>query len=266
MSYLSIQALAKRFATAGGVVEALAGFDLEVEQGEFVALLGPSGCGKSTLLRLVAGLERPSAGRVLLDGRLVDGWSAERTLIFQRPNLFPWLSALDNVAFGLEMRGMSRSERRRVALQSLERMGLADVARLYPHEMSGGMQQRVALARALVLNPPVLLMDEPLASLDALLRARLQRELHGYCRGRTVLFVTHDLREALMLADRVVVLSERPGAVRRIVAPAGATPRAAGPLLVALESQITAELLLADDAQAGANAPPWQPGRVSPSA
>ncbi|MHB1295340.1 MAG: ABC transporter ATP-binding protein [Anaerolineae bacterium] len=246
MSYLSVQGLDKRYATTGAFVEALAGFDLEVRRGEFVALLGPSGCGKSTLLRLVAGLEQPSAGRVLLDGRPVESWGAERTLISQRPNLFPWLAALDNVAFGLRVGGMSRPSRRRVALRALECMGLADVARLYPHEMSGGMQQRVALARALVLDPPVLLMDEPLSSLDALLRARMQRELHASCRGRTVLFVTHDLREALVLADRVAVLTARPGSVRRLITLSGATPREAGPELAVLEREIAAQLVAED--------------------
>lgn len=246
MSGLILERIGKTYDANGVAVHALEGVDLAVDPGEFVTLVGPSGCGKSTLLRIVAGLEAPTTGRVLLDGRAVAGWGPDRCLIFQRPNLFPWLTAADNVAFGLRMRGGARAERRCAALAALRTMDLEAVAGLYPHQLSGGMQQRVALARALVLDPAVLLMDEPLASLDALLRSRLQRELRAACRGKTVLFVTHDIREALVLADRVVVLSPRPGTVRAEVRPDAPAPRDTDARLLVLQREIEAELLCAD--------------------
>ena len=245
MSFLELEAVTKRYGTNGSEVLALQNLDLAVEQGEFVVLLGPSGCGKSTLLQIVAGLEPVSAGRVTLEGRPVCGWSAERTCIFQRPNLFPWLTALENVAFGLQFAGHSRGDRVRIAHEALARMGLSDAGALYPHELSGGMQQRVALARALVLDPAVLLMDEPLASVDALLRTRLQREVRAACAGKTVLFVTHSIREALVLADRLVILSPRPAHVQHEVVLEGVAPRSVTVALTDLEGQIERELLSA---------------------
>jgi len=235
--------------TNGARILALRDVTLAVERGEFLVVLGPSGCGKSTLLQIVAGLETPSSGRVTLDGRRVGHWSAERTLIFQKPNLFPWLTAEENVAFGLRMAGRAASDRRRSAREVLARMGLAAARQLYPHELSGGMQQRVALARALVLDPAVLLMDEPLASVDALLRSRLQREVRATCRGKTVVFVTHSIREALVLADRVVILSARPGHVRREIALDGVAPRQVTPELTAMEREIENELLAKEESQ-----------------
>lgn len=243
MSFLSLRGVCKRYPVDGGEILALHDVNLTVAQGEFVVMVGPSGCGKSTLLQIVAGLERPTAGHVLLDGRTITHWSAERTLIFQKPNLFPWLTALENVAFGPRMAGWSAPRRLRIAEQALVRMGLGEATQLYPHELSGGMQQRVALARALVLDPSVLLMDEPLASVDALLRSRLQREIRSSCSGKTVLFVTHSIREALVLADRVVVLSPQPGHVRRELALDGEPPRQLSPALVRLEGEIESELL-----------------------
>jgi NitT/TauT family transport system ATP-binding protein len=194
----------------------LAGIDLKVERGEFVALVGPSGCGKTTLLRLVAGLEAPTRGQVFLEGRTVDACGAERTLVFQEYSLFPWLTALDNVAFGLRVAGLSRAERRQQALALLESMGLGEFAGTYPHQLSGGMQQRVAIARALAVSPRVLLLDEPFASVDALTRSQLQEELLRTWRahGQTILLVTHSIEEALRLAGRVIALSPRPGRVR----------------------------------------------------
>lgn len=243
MSFLSLLDVCKRYPVDGGEILALHDVNLTVEQGEFVVLVGPSGCGKSTLLQIVAGLEPATSGRVLLDGRTITHWSAERTLIFQRPNLFPWLTALENVAFGPRMAGWSAARRLQIAEEALVRMGMSEAARLYPHELSGGMQQRVALARALVLDPSVLLMDEPLASVDALLRSRLQREIRSSCAGKTVVFVTHSIREALVLADRVVVLSPRPGHVRREMSLDGSPPRQLSPALVRLEGEIERELL-----------------------
>ncbi|HIC92876.1 MAG TPA: ABC transporter ATP-binding protein [Anaerolineae bacterium] len=216
MSFLSIKGLHKVYGSAGREVVALAGVDLEVAEGEFVVILGPSGCGKTTLLEIVAGLERPTRGEVVLAGRPINGWGRDRTLIFQEYSLFPWLTARENVEFGLRLMGMGRRERRRLAHEILAKMGLADFEDRYPHELSGGMKQRVAIARALAVDPQVLLMDEPFASVDALTRSRLQEELLHIWRecGKTVLFVTHSVREALLLADRVVVLTPRPGRVR----------------------------------------------------
>ena len=243
MSFLDVVAVSKHYLANGTEIPALDQVDLAVQRGEFVVVLGPSGCGKSTLLQIVAGLEPASSGQVLLDGQPIIHWGAERTLIFQKPNLFPWLTAVQNVAFGLRMAGRTARERLNIAHQALERMGLASATQLYPHELSGGMKQRVALARALVLEPAVLLMDEPLASLDALLRSRLQREIRASCEGKTVLFVTHSIREAIVLADRVVILSPQPGHVRREMALDGSAPRTLTPGLVSLEREIEGELL-----------------------
>jgi len=247
-SHLTIQALHKTYRANGAAfveradVQALAGLDLAVEAEEFVVLVGPSGCGKSTLLRIVAGLETPTSGRVLLDGVPTNGCSGDRPLVFQNPNLFPWLTALENVAFGLRMAGRGREEREAIAREALARMDLDRVGDLYPHELSGGMQQRVALARALVLDPRVVLMDEPLAAVDALLRARLQRQVRADCRGKTVLFVTHSIREALILADRVVLLTPRPGRIRHELRPPGAAPREETSALLELEREVAARL------------------------
>lgn len=242
MSFLQLVRVSKRFIANGRSILALRDVSLEVERGEFVVLLGPSGCGKTTLLQIVAGLEVASSGEVLLEGRAISRWGAERTMIFQQPHLFPWLTAEENVAFGLRMAGMPGGERLRLARQALERMGLGEVGPLYPHELSGGMQQRVALARALVLEPQVLLMDEPLAAVDALLRSRLQREIRLSCAGKTVLFVTHSIREALVLADRLVILSSRPGRVRREITLEGRPPRAPSLELARLEEEIEREM------------------------
>lgn len=196
-------------------VETLRHIDLAVREGEFVALLGPSGCGKTTLLQIVAGLERPTAGEVRFRGRTVQGCSRERVLIFQEHSLFPWLTALGNVEFGLRLLGLPAKERRQQALAALRPFGLEPFAEAFPHQLSGGMQQRVALARALVVEPALLLMDEPFAAVDAITRTTLQEELRRLHEShrRTTLFVTHSVREALVLADRVVVLSARPAEV-----------------------------------------------------
>jgi len=223
-SALSLRRVGKRYMTDGRPLPALHGVNLDVERGEFVAVIGPSGCGKSTLLQMVAGLEPATEGHISLGGRPVTGPGADRPLVFQHSNLFPWLTAEGNVAFGPRMAGLEPAERRRLARAAMARVGLTGCECYYPHELSGGMQQRVALARALVLEPRVLLLDEPLASLDALLRARLQRELAAWCRGRTVLLATHSIREALLLADRIVILSPqtRDGAARDEAARQGA--------------------------------------------
>lgn len=216
MSFLTVEEVAKAYGNGPGATLALAQVTLEVREGELMVVLGPSGCGKTTLLQIVAGLEAPTRGRVLLRGRPIQGWSRERTLVFQEYNLFPWLTAGENVAFGLRLQGMGSEERREAAHRVLSRLGLSGFERLYPHQLSGGMRQRVAIARSLAVNPEVLLLDEPFASVDALTRARLQEELLRIWEeyGKTVLFVTHNIREALLLADRIVVLTPCPGRIR----------------------------------------------------
>ncbi|WP_406194980.1 ABC transporter ATP-binding protein [Kitasatospora sp. NBC_01560] len=193
----------------------LAPTDLDFTAGSFTALLGPSGCGKSTLLNAVAGFVRPTAGRVFVGARPVTGPGPDRGMVFQHYALFPWLTARGNVEFALKRLGLPRAERRRRALAALAEVELADGAEKYPAQLSGGMQQRVALARALAAEPEVLLMDEPFGALDALTRARMQALLSRLRQGTgaTVLFVTHDLDEALALAERVVVLGGKPGRV-----------------------------------------------------
>lgn len=189
--------------------------DLEFRPGSFTALLGPSGCGKSTVLNLVAGFVRPTEGRVAAGSAPVRGPGPDRGVVFQHYALFPWRTARGNVEFALKRLGLPRAERRNRALAALAEVGLADGAEKYPAQLSGGMQQRVALARALAAEPDVLLMDEPFGALDALTRTRMQtllRELWQR-RGTTVLFVTHDIDEALALAERVVVLGGSPGRV-----------------------------------------------------
>jgi NitT/TauT family transport system ATP-binding protein len=192
---------------------ALADVTLHSGEQEFVCLLGPSGCGKSTLLNLVAGFTRPTAGRVLFDGREVTGPGPERGVVFQDPTLFPWLTVRENVTFGLAAAGVPRVEQWRRAEACLRLVGLAGRHDAHPHALSGGMRQRVALARVLVLDPKMLLMDEPFGALDANSRERLQDELVRIwqSRRRPVLFVTHNVDEAAYLADRVIVMGPPPG-------------------------------------------------------
>ncbi|MEU7056650.1 ABC transporter ATP-binding protein [Streptomyces sp. NPDC046197] len=206
-----------------GATVALDGLDLTVAPGEFLALLGPSGCGKTTALRMLAGFEHPDAGEVLVDGEDVTRVPAHRRdagMVFQSYSLFPHLSALDNVAFGLRMRKVRTSERRARAAELLELVGLADKGDRYPHQLSGGQQQRIALARALALRPRVLLLDEPLSALDAKVRLTLREEIRRLQQelGITTLFVTHDQEEALSIADRVAVM--RAGKLEQCAAPA----------------------------------------------
>ena len=211
----------------GSVVVALGGVDLEVEAGEFVSLIGPSGCGKSTLLRLIAGLNPADSGRLLLDGGEIRGPDSERGLVFQNPLLFPWLSIRDNVAFGLRARGIYKERRNEVG-EFLRLVGLEKFALSYPHQLSGGMAQRAALARALVNRPRVLLLDEPLGALDAFTRMNMQDEIVRVWRerGTTMIMVTHDVDEALYLADRVVVMSPGPARIQTVIDIGLARPRA----------------------------------------
>jgi len=214
---LEIQGVGHTYHSAGqAAVEALAPTDLVVEAGEFVALVGHSGCGKSTLLEIVAGLRPPTLGRVLLDGAEVVGPGRRRGVVFQQSSsLLPWRTVAGNVALGLELQGLSRAERQARVTAELERVGLADFAGRKVYELSGGMQQRCQIARALAANPDVLLLDEPFSALDAFTRELLQDELRQIWKqtGKTVLFVTHSVEEATLLATRVVLLSPRPGRV-----------------------------------------------------
>ena len=226
---IRVEALDKEFVDedTGRRLLALRQVELEVAEGEFVCLLGPSGCGKSTLLLILAGLEPASHGRVTVDGREVTGPGPDRGVLFQQLALFPWRTAIDNVAFGLEMRGLPRRAARVRAAAFLELVGLADFAHVFPHAMSGGMQQRVAIARLLAHEPQVLLMDEPFGALDAQTRMRMARELARIWEQarRTVLFVTHSVDEAIYLGDRVAVMSPRPGRIKTAVVVSLPRPR-----------------------------------------
>jgi sulfonate transport system ATP-binding protein len=218
-SSLTVRDVRKTFAAADGrEVTALAGITLSVAAGELVSLLGPSGCGKSTLLRLVAGLDLPSMGELRMGNELITGPSAERGLMFQDPNLFPWLTVRRNVQSGLVARGVLREKRGEVD-EFLRLAGLEKFAEAYPHQLSGGMAQRAALARALVNHPKVLLLDEPLGALDAFTRMRMQDEVLRIweARGTTMLLVTHDIDEAIYMADRIVVMSPRPARIERVI-------------------------------------------------
>jgi NitT/TauT family transport system ATP-binding protein len=210
---LRIENLGKAFGAQRQFV--LEGFDLTVSRGEFVTLIGPSGCGKTTALRIAAGLLEPNTGTVYVDDKPSLGPSRDKAIVFQHFNLFPWRNALDNVAYGLEIQGMARGQRREVAREQLRLVGLDTHVGHYPWQMSGGQQQRVGIARALAINPKLILMDEPFGALDALTRERLQGQLQQICleRNLTVLFVTHSIDEAIYLSDRIVVMGVRPGRI-----------------------------------------------------
>lgn len=210
---LRIRGVGKTF--AGGTV-ALQATDLEVQENDFITILGPSGCGKSTLLRMVAGLDTPTGGEIALDGHRVAGPGADRGMVFQSYTLFPWLTVLQNVCFGLREKGIPAAEREAIARPFLAKVGLQDFAHHYPKQLSGGMQQRTALARALANDPRILLMDEPFGALDHQTRELMQELLLGIWEGerKTVLFVTHDIDEAIFMGNRVVVMSARPGRIK----------------------------------------------------
>jgi NitT/TauT family transport system ATP-binding protein len=221
MGEVSLIDVSKRFSLridgAVHTVRALEHLSFTVKDGEVVALIGPSGCGKTTALRIAMGLESASGGRVTVDGTQIHGCGYDRGMVFQHAELLPWLSALDNVKFGLEMKGMRGAKLRETAMKYLALVGLSDSWNRRPYQLSGGMQQRVGIARALAIDPKVLLMDEPFGALDAQTRETLQGELleiHARTK-KTILFVTHDLDEAVLLADRVVVMHQ--GRVHEIV-------------------------------------------------
>ncbi len=207
--------------TYAGGVEALSGISLEFPEGRLTTLLGPSGCGKTTLLKIIAGLIPASGGQVLVDGREVTGPGPERSFVFQDFALMPWASVLRNVAFGLELRGMARSEREAIAERHIARVGLKGFEYKYPHELSGGMRQRVGLARALAVDSKVVMMDEPFSAVDEQTRRKFQEELLELVakEGKTFLFVTHSIEEAVYVSDRIVLLSRRPSRVSAIIEP-----------------------------------------------
>jgi NitT/TauT family transport system ATP-binding protein len=211
----------------GGVVQALTPVDLTIRRNEFLCLLGPSGCGKTTLLNLIAGFIRPSSGQILIDGRPVSGPGPDRGVVFQDYSLFSWLTVRANVEFGPRMSRRSAAERRELSDHYLSLVGLSKFADKYPFELSGGMKQRVAIARSLVMRPQVLLMDEPFGALDAMTRGGLQSEVLDIQRKeeKTVVFVTHNIGEAIFLADRIVVMSSHPGRVKEVVDVDLARPR-----------------------------------------
>ncbi|WP_447007965.1 ABC transporter ATP-binding protein [Saccharothrix isguenensis] len=227
---ITLHQVAKTFDGRAGAVRALAGVDLEVGAHEFVAVIGRSGCGKSTLLRLVAGLLAPTEGRIVVAGEPVTEPRRDVSFMFQRPALLPWRSVLSNVLLPIEVFGSDRRSGRDRAHRLLDLVGLGGFGERLPHELSGGMQQRVSLCRSLIQSPKVMLMDEPFSALDALTRTELSEELQRVQMElpRAVLFVTHSIEEAVVLADRIVVLSPRPGRVHRVVDVAAPRPRALG--------------------------------------
>lgn len=202
----------------GGVTKAVESVSLSIERGELVSLIGPSGCGKSTLLRLLAGLDDPTSGMLYVGDEPIGGPSAERGLVFQDPNLFPWLTVRGNIESGLVARGVRASKGYEVD-EYMRLVGLEGFGAAYPHHLSGGMAQRAALARALINHPKVLLLDEPLGALDAFTRMRMQDEVLRLweARGTTMLLVTHDIDEAIYMSDRIILLTQRPGRVDRMI-------------------------------------------------
>lgn len=219
--------------------------ELTIREGEFVSLLGPSGCGKSTILNIIAGLESPSSGQINVNGRSISGPGNDRIVVFQEAGLFPWMIVLDNVMYGLRLKKMKRKEAREKAIAWLKKVHLGKYLDAYPYELSGGMKQRVAIARALVMEPEILLMDEPFAALDEQTRMVLHQELESLWRetGKTIIFVTHNIREALMLSDRIVLMKTRPGGIKKQYDVQAARPRnPSDSVLVHLEQKILVEL------------------------
>ena len=214
---VTLKRVHKSFQQKGQRVQALRDINFSIEEGEFICVIGPSGCGKSSLISLIAGLEFPDSGEVYVDSKIVEGPSRDRLVVFQEAALFPWLSVQENVEFGLKLQNIPKEERRERAFQSLKLVHLTRFLNAYPHELSGGMRQRVAIARALVMDPKILLMDEPFAALDAQTRQMLQEELQEIWQKtkKTVFFVTHNVREATFLSDRVFEISARPGTIKK---------------------------------------------------
>ncbi|MEF3304586.1 ABC transporter ATP-binding protein [Paenibacillus sp. GYB003] len=225
--------------------ETLSNIDLKIEDGEFLSILGPSGCGKSTLLELLAGLQLPSSGEVLFDGKPLRGPGIERGVVFQDPSLYPWRTVFRNVELGLELRRATKAERQERVQKYLDMVGLTGFEHKYPHHLSGGMKQRAGLARALANGPEVLLMDEPFGAVDHLTRLQLQDDLLNIWEAerKTVVFVTHDVSEAVFLGNRVVLLSPRPGRIKQIFHVPNKRPRKRDDIeLVSIQNDIYAAI------------------------
>lgn len=237
---LDIESVSHHFDIDGKPLPVLDRVSFRAAPGEFVALLGPSGCGKSTLLRLIAGLDPPSSGVLRENGQPIDGPDPSRVVVFQDPTLYPWRTVWNNVALGLEARGLLRQQKSRVD-DAINLVGLSGFAKAYPHQLSGGMAQRVSLARALVNEPRLLILDEPLGKLDSLTRITMQTEILSLWQrsGFTALLVTHDVEEALFLANRVLVFSDRPASIKADIRVDRSYPRHRGdPYLADLRRQI----------------------------
>jgi NitT/TauT family transport system ATP-binding protein len=216
-SHIDVVGVNKVFNAGQREVTALKDINLHIPNGQFVCLLGPSGCGKSTLLNAIAGFSLPSSGQIMANGKLVTAPGPERGMVFQEYALFPWMTVEKNIAFGLEIQGVSRAEIERRVADLLGMLSLTDFRNRFPKDLSGGMRQRVAIARVLALDSPIMLMDEPFGALDALTRRNLQDELLRIWAElkKTIIFVTHSIEEAIYLADRIVVMTYRPGTVKR---------------------------------------------------
>jgi NitT/TauT family transport system ATP-binding protein len=220
---LAVAGVTKDYLGRAGSVRALENVSVEIEEGEFVSLLGPSGCGKSTLLSLIAGFDRPTSGTISIDGKTVDGPGPDRGLVFQDYALFPWKTLLGNVMYGPEKRGLRRAKCEEIARHYIKLVGLSGFEGHYPHQLSGGMRQRCALARTVANDPELVLMDEPLAAIDALTRNLLQEEILRVCEApdggsrKTAIYVTHSIEEAIFLSDRIVLMSPRPGRIIEVV-------------------------------------------------
>ncbi len=242
---IEIAGVSKEFVKGERRVLALQDIDLQIAPQEFAAILGPSGCGKSTLLNMVAGFDHPTRGTVRAGGEQILQPSPKRAVVFQEPALFPWYSVMDNVVFGPKTQGQPAAEYRPRAAQIIEQVGLKGFEASYPAELSGGMRQRVGIARVLIMQPEILLMDEPFGSLDAQTRSVMQEELLRIWAGyrKTVIFVTHSINEALLLADTVLLMTARPGRVKRTLKVGVPRPRdESEPRMIALRKQLLADL------------------------
>ena len=245
MAKLETKGIVKYFAHESHKLMALGGIDLQVEDGDFVCLVGPSGCGKSTFLRIVAGLETPDEGQILFDGKPVTTTGPERIMVFQEGALFPWLRVQDNVEFGLKMAGIPKEERAQISKRYLDMMQLTKFANSFTYQLSTGMRQRVAIARALVMDPDVLLMDEPFAALDAQTRDLLlvEMQLIWEKTKKTILFVTHNVSEAAVLGTKVAIFSNRPSTIKKLVPVDFKRPRTPeDENLLGLQQEILSEL------------------------